>query len=385
MENSSNKCNIRIMIILTYLVLLTQSQVFMLKVVTIVGARPQFVKAATISRIIAKRSDIEEIIVHTGQHFDKNMSEVFFTEMEIPEPKYNLNINSLNHGAMTGRMLEAIEAVLLTEKPDWLLVYGDTNSTLAGALAAKKLHIKVAHIEAGLRSFNNKMPEEINRILTDRISDILFCPTQYAVSNLKNEGYENIETSIKLVGDVMYDAAVFHQAKMRKPKIALPRNFVLATVHRAENTDNRTKLTNIISGLNAINETTPVILPIHPRTKKVLNSLSIKPEFKLIEPLGYLEIVYLLDHCDAVLTDSGGMQKEAYFFKKPCLTLRDQTEWVELIDEGVNRLVDTAANGSIPRAYQEIMIADLDFTNSLYGDAHSAEKIVSIIIENSSN
>lgn len=347
-----------------------------LKIVTIVGARPQFIKAATISRVIENTVDIEEVIIHTGQHFDNNMSDIFFSEMEIPKPKYNLEINSLSHGAMTGRMTEEIEKVLLQEKPDWLLVYGDTNSTLAGALAAVKLHIKVAHVEAGLRSFNMGMPEEVNRILTDRISSILFCPTQQAIDNLHAEGYENINTHIAKSGDVMYDAALFYKKKMKKPAIELPEKFVLATVHRAENTNDLEKLRNIISGLNEIHEKEHVVVPLHPRTKNILDQHKIEAKFQLIPPQGYLEIVYLLDNCSLVITDSGGMQKEAYFFKKSCITLRDQTEWVELIAEGGNQLVDTAQKGSILAAYDNLNFSKLNFSSTLYGTGDSAEKIV---------
>ena len=243
-----------------------------MKVVTVIGARPQFIKAAVVSRVFAQSENVNEIIVHTGQHFDTNMSDVFFEEMCIPKPHYNLNINGLGHGAMTGQMLEKIEEVLLTEKPDWVLVYGDTNSTIAGALAAKKLHIKVAHVEAGLRSFNMDMPEEINRILTDRISNTLFCPTDVAVNNLYNEGYKNIGCSIIKNGDVMQDAALFYADKCRKPETELPDKFILCTVHRAENTDDKDRLLNIFSALEAISKECKVVLPLHPRTKaKLIN------------------------------------------------------------------------------------------------------------------
>lgn len=309
------------------------------------------------------------------------MSDIFFTEMEIPKPKYNLEINSLSHGAMTGRMTEEIEKILLQENPDWLLVYGDTNSTLAGALAAVKLHIKVAHVEAGLRSFNMRMPEEVNRILTDRVSSVLFCPTQQAINNLHAEGYENINTDIVKSGDVMYDAALFYKKKMKKPGIELPEKFILATVHRAENTNDLDKLKNIISDLNRIHEKEHVIVPLHPRTKNLLDKHDIEAKFQIIPPQGYLEIVYLLDNCTSVFTDSGGMQKEAYFFKKPCVTLRDQTEWVELIDEGVNQLVETAKSGAILEAYNSLNISTFDFSSKLYGNGNSAEKIVQSLLD----
>ena len=241
-----------------------------MKIVTIIGARPQFIKAASLSREILKTVNVEEVIVHTGQHFDANMSYVFFEEMQIPKPKYNLNINSLNHGAMTGRMLEEIELVLLKEKPDWLLVYGDTNSTLAGALAAKKLHIKVAHVEAGLRSFNINMPEEVNRILTDRISSVLFCPTEEAVSNLKSEGYDTFNIIIKNVGDIMYDSAIFYgKLANKETQYNTNEKYVLATIHRAENTDDEVKLRKIFEAFDKVHETYEVIMPLHPRTKKI--------------------------------------------------------------------------------------------------------------------
>lgn len=245
-----------------------------MKIVTIIGARPQFIKAAVVSRAFASCGEMEEVIVHTGQHYDANMSEVFFEEMSIPKPHYNLNINGLGHGAMTGQMLEKIEEVLIKEKPEWVLVYGDTNSTIAGALAAKKLHIRVAHVEAGLRSFNMDMPEEINRILTDRISDVLFCPTGTAVENLKREGFENMGCRIVKNGDVMQDAALFYAEKAKQPELTIPEHFVLGTVHRAENTDNPERLMGIFSALENISETWPVVLPLHPRTRGKLIALN---------------------------------------------------------------------------------------------------------------
>jgi UDP-GlcNAc3NAcA epimerase len=347
-----------------------------MKIVTIIGARPQFIKAASLSRAIAKHDTIEEVIVHTGQHFDANMSEVFFTEMQIPKPHYNLAINSLGHGAMTGRMMEEIEKVLLSEKPDWLLVYGDTNSTLAGALAAKKLHIKVAHVEAGLRSFNMKMPEEVNRILTDRISDILFCPTQQAVANLEKEGYASLDCKVVNIGDIMYDSALFYSelsATSKKNKI--PPNYILATVHRAENTDDIEKLKNIFTALEVINEKFPVVLPLHPRTKKILEINHINTKIHLIEPVGYLEMVSLIKNSKAVITDSGGLQKEAYFFKKQGFTLRDQTEWVELIEAGCNQLIDVLKDDIAETVLNNIE-NELDFSKNIYGDGKTNERIL---------
>jgi UDP-GlcNAc3NAcA epimerase len=347
-----------------------------MKILTIVGARPQFIKAAAVSRAVAKFDELTEVIVHTGQHFDKNMSEVFFEEMHIPKPDHHLHINSLTHGAMTGRMLEGIEGVILEEKPDWVLVYGDTNSTLAGALAASKLHIPLAHVEAGLRSFNMKMPEEVNRILTDRISTVLFCPTTTAIKNLDNEGFGKLENEVVQVGDVMYDAALFYADKSRKPDFEVPEKFILTTCHRAENTDDPKKLANIINGLNEIHRETPVILPLHPRTKNYIAKYGLKPEFQLVDPVGYLEMVYLLQNCSMVMTDSGGLQKEAFFFKKPCITLRDETEWVELIEHKVNYLCQVANEGEMVSLFEQVRGEEIDFEINLYGEGDTAELIV---------
>ena len=359
-----------------------------MKLVTIIGARPQFIKAAAVSNSIkeyntkAKISIIQEVIVHTGQHFDSNMSSVFFDEMKIPKPDYLLNINSLSHGAMTGRMLEEIETVLKKEKPDWVLVYGDTNSTLAGALAASKLHIKVAHVEAGLRSFNMKMPEEINRILTDRISNLLFCPTETAVDNLEKEGYNKWNNRIVKSGDVMLDAALFFAEHSKKPQFKIPENFILGTIHRAENTDDLSRLTSIIAALNTISEEQTIVLPLHPRTKKILinNSISISSNIMLIEPVGYLEMVYLLNNCSLVMTDSGGLQKEAFFFSKFCLTMRDETEWVELVENKVNYLVG-ANKELIINTYRKIKDFKGNFDNPLYGKGAASVKIINCLVE----
>jgi UDP-GlcNAc3NAcA epimerase len=272
----------------------------MKKIVTVIGARPQFIKAAVLSRIIKENGAVEEVIIHTGQHFDTNMSKIFFDEMMIPEPTYNLEINSMSHAAMTGQMMEKIEKVLEIEKPDALIVYGDTNSTIAGALAAKKMNIKVVHIEAGLRSFNMKMPEEINRILTDRISDLLSCPSKGAINNLHNEGFQNLPVLIENHGDIMKDAVNYYsQFSANKSSIIkdqkLQKNeFVLATIHRQENTDDEKKLRSIFLGLEEIHKTHTVILPMHPRTKSVLNKLSIHPKIQVIEPVGYYDMLELL-------------------------------------------------------------------------------------------
>lgn len=356
----------------------------MKKVITIVGARPQFIKAATVSRQFALLG-VNELIIHTGQHFDTNMSDIFFDEMEIPKPDYRLNINGLTHGAMTGRMLEGIEEILLRENPDGVLVYGDTNSTLAGALAAAKLQIPLTHVEAGLRSYNMGMPEEINRILTDRISNVLFCPTDAAVHNLKREGFENMPIQIIKNGDVMQDAAIYYAAKAEQKsdilnKINLPK-FILATIHRQENTDSPEKLRTIIDGLNEINRHTPVIVPIHPRTLKKITEFNIVPQFTLIDPVGYFDMIQLLRNCDLVVTDSGGVQKEAFFFGKHCITLREETEWVELVEKGFNILVGSNSRKLI-NAFSAVKTMKSDFSLNLYGNGDAAkiaaEKIAEI-------
>jgi UDP-GlcNAc3NAcA epimerase len=347
----------------------------MRKIITIVGARPQFIKAATLSRQFSLLG-IEEKIIHTGQHFDANMSEVFFSEMEIPEPAYQLDIHGVSHAVMTARMLEGIEPVLMRENPDGVLVYGDTNSTLAGALAASKLQIPLIHVEAGLRSFNMKMPEEINRIVTDRISNVLFCPTDTAVKNLQSEGFENGITKIIKNGDVMYDASLFYAAKAEQRSDILKQigatKFVLATVHRQENTDDIDNLRNIIAGLNEINRQIPVVVPIHPRTRKILLQHNISPEFKLIDPVGYFDMILLLKNCELVITDSGGVQKEAFFFAKHCITLREETEWIELVENGFNIL--TGSNPEkLKTAFQTLSAKQSDFGINLYGNGHAAE------------
>ena len=358
-----------------------------MKLVTVLGARPQFVKAAALSRIIRQNNNVKEIIAHTGQHFDQNMSDIFFEEMNIPKPDYNLEINSLGHGAMTGRMLEKIEDVLLKEKPDVVLIYGDTNSTIAGALAAKKLHIKVAHVEAGLRSFNMAMPEEINRILTDRISDFLFCPTKTAVKNLKNEGYENIQCIVENVGDVMYDAVLYY-SNLSNTKSEIIQslnlesgNYAVCTVHRQENTDDLNRMKKIVDSLNKINEETRVILPLHPRTRKILQQNNIAFGFDTIEPVGYFDMIELLKHSRLLLTDSGGMQKEAYFFNKYCITLRDETEWTELIDNKVNFLAGPDFN-SITGLFENLKNKKFETKGKLYGNGDACEKIMTILGKN---
>lgn len=355
-----------------------------MKILTILGARPQFVKAAAVSRAIhAVDGQLEEVIVHTGQHFDANMSDVFFEEMNIPKPKYNLSINGVSHGAMTGRMLEGIEKIIQSESPDWVLVYGDTNSTLAGALAASKLHVKVAHVEAGLRSFNMKMPEEVNRILTDRISNILFCPTETAVKNLKNEGFDHFSSQIKVCGDVMLDAARYYE-KFATDKATVANsitysNFALATIHRAENTDDLSRLKEIVDALNELHRSVPVVLPLHPRTTKKLSDHNIKLAVHLLEPVGYFDMISLISRSSLILTDSGGLQKEAYFFEKPCVTFRDETEWVELVEVGANKIVG-ANRDKILVSAKHYLENHPDFSQSLYGNADASEKIVQALM-----
>jgi UDP-GlcNAc3NAcA epimerase len=279
---------------------------------------------------------------------------------------------------MTGQMLEKIEEVLIKEKPDWVLIYGDTNSTIAGALAAKKLHIKVAHVEAGLRSFNMDMPEEVNRILTDRISDLLLCPTDTAIENLNKEGYENIDCKIVKSGDIMQDAAIFYSKKEQNPDIEIPKEFILATIHRAENTDDPKRLGAILEALNEIAKETPIILPLHPRTAKIIKNSDFEIQnLSIIEPVGYLEMVYMLNRCKLVMTDSGGLQKEAFFFDKPCLTLRDETEWVELITNNYNKLVGADKN-LILDTYKNHKF-NLDFNIDLYGNGVAAKNILEAI------
>jgi UDP-GlcNAc3NAcA epimerase len=347
-----------------------------MKILTILGARPQFIKAGSVSREIAKHDKIEEVIVHTGQHYDANMSDIFFDEMKIPKPNYFLGIGGKSHGAMTGQMIEKIEEVVVKEKPDWVMVYGDTNSTLAGAIVASKLHIKLAHIEAGLRSFNMKMPEEVNRILTDRVSNVLFCPTDTAIENLKNEGYENLDIKIVKSGDVMQDGAMFYKSLAVKPSFDIKDNYILSTIHRAENTDDLDRLTAIISALNEVNKEKQVILPLHPRTKKILETNDIKVEFTVIDPIGYLEMVWLIDNCDLVMTDSGGLQKEAFFFEKSCITLRDETEWVELVENKFNVLVGADKEKILDVYRNRENIFSNEYSVDLYGGGMASGNII---------
>jgi UDP-GlcNAc3NAcA epimerase len=348
-----------------------------MKFLTVVGARPQFVKAGPVSR--ALRVHHEEILVHTGQHYDPNMSAVFFTELDIPQPDFNLGIGSGPHGQQTGEMLARIEAILSSESPDWMLIYGDTNSTLAGALAAAKLHVPVAHVEAGLRSYNRKMPEEINRVLADHVSSLLFCPSVTAVDNLAAEG---IVAGVHLVGDVMASSLTFAAERAWNRSTVLQRlgltagSFLLATVHRAENTDNGDRLAGLMTAFSRMEET--VVFPIHPRTRKMLEHFDIVPGsgVVLVEPLGYLDMVMLEQAARMILTDSGGIQKEAYWLGVPCVTLREETEWVETVAAGWNTLAGT----STERIIKAARLFEVPSSRPpLYQDGDAAEKIVRIL------
>jgi UDP-GlcNAc3NAcA epimerase len=313
-----------------------------MKILTVVGARPQFIKAAAVSRAIRETDGLSEVMIHTGQHFDANMSDVFFEELDIPEPRHHLSVNGGSHGDMTGRMLIAIEPILVAEQPDWVVVYGDTNSTLAGSLAASKLHIPVAHVEAGLRSFNRRMPEEINRLVTDHLSTLHFCPTATAVANLAAEG---VAKGVHHVGDVMYDATLFAIGRAEKSSTIVsdlgltPGQYALATVHRAENTDDPVHLRAVVRFLQERAKLLPVVLPLHPRTRQAASRMGVDLDrLNVVNPVGYLDMAKLLHHAAEVYTDSGGLQKEAYFHRVPCTTLRDETEWTETIASGWNRL-----------------------------------------------
>ena len=353
-----------------------------MKIVTIVGARPQFIKSVPVSKEL-KNSRVEEVLIHTGQHFDQNMSDIFFNQMGILQPNYSLNINSLTHGAMTGQMLEKIEEILLKERPKFVIVYGDTNSTLAGALAASKLNIKLVHIEAGLRSFNMQMPEEINRIVADRLSSYLFCPTKAAVKNLECEGFANLNCSIFNSGDVMQDAAIMFSKYAISPKIDIPNKFILCTIHRQENTDDQVNLSSIIEALNVISKDEQIILPLHPRTQKKIIEYKLDSKINenilITDPVGYLEMIYLLKNSSFVITDSGGLQKEAFFFHKLCLTVRNETEWVELVENGFN-ITCGSDHSSILEKYNRLKNLSPDFNINLYGNGNASKIIVESLI-----
>lgn len=354
-----------------------------IRITTVVGARPQFIKAAVLSRLITEEYSelFEETLIHTGQHYDENMSDVFFREMKIPEPEINLHVSGTTHGAMTGVMLEKLEAELIKKRPDFLLVYGDTNSTLAGALAAAKLQIPVVHIEAGLRSYNMAMPEEQNRILTDHLSAYLFCPTKQTADNLARENIpsKSENSKVHIVGDIMLDASLYYRNMLsEQPRSRITSNpYYLLTLHRAENTDNQVKLRSIFSALNADNHI-ECVFPIHPRTRKALDSADIKlaPHIHPIAPAGFLEMQRLEAACEFIVTDSGGVQKEAYFFRKPCLTLREQTEWVETVSTGWNRLLG-ADEDKILTALRDIKIPKK--SPPLYGDGTCGKQILNIL------
>ncbi len=380
-----------------------------IKIITIVGARPQFIKAAAVSRAVAEFDrtsttiTLNEHIVHTGQHYDENMSKVFFDQLHIPRPDVNLKVGSGPHGQQTGAMLEKLENVLTETKPDWVLIYGDTNSTLAGALAAAKLHIPVAHVEAGLRSYNRRMPEEINRIVADRLSTLLLCPTPTAVGNLAEEG---ITEGVHNVGDVMYDSVLFNTELAREKSDIMqtlklqPNSYYLATIHRAENTDDPDRLNSIGQAFEQIDM--PIILPMHPRTRGKIGDANLfsppqpsrtHPRHRhqsknrlaspiLIEPVAYLDMLTLEANARLILTDSGGVQKEAYWFEKPCITLRDETEWVELVQAGCNRVVGADTQkivAAVDEFEQTGCSLPADRPTDLYGDGHSAEKIIALL------
>jgi len=394
-----------------------------MKIITIVGARPQFIKAAAVNRAIqtfSKRKDrIQEILVHTGQHYDYLMDKVFFEELKLPKPDYHLGVGSGSHAKQTGIMLERIEMVLKKEKPEMVIVYGDTNSTLAGALAAAKLNIPVAHVEAGLRSYNRNMPEEINRLLTDHLSAFLFCPTDQAVRNLLKEGIKEERTRIvKNVGDVMYDSILYYSKVAEEKSTILGElglitpnscterfpsgaeaplgrsqtvpyptpNYYLATLHRAENTDNPKKLKSILRALNEIGKNTPIILPLHPRTKKMMKVYHLFSGFKnikFIEPVSYLDMLKLEKNAKAILTDSGGIQKEAYWLKVPCFTLREETEWVETVKSGWNVLVGTRMKRIVKEVSHTEARRRYQKGGKIFGDGKASQKIVRILIRHS--
>jgi UDP-N-acetylglucosamine 2-epimerase len=390
-----------------------------MKIISVVGARPQFIKIAPLCKEFKRFKDIKHLIIHTGQHYDYNMSKIFFDQIEIPESDYHLEVGSGAHGWQTGEMIKRAEEILLKEKPDWVLVYGDTNSTLAGALAAAKIHIPVAHIEAGLRSYNKEMPEEINRILTDHISSILFCPTEIAVNNLQKEGFGNIVNHGSLVdnssdcllssayrlpvvinvGDVMYDAMlmsleiaekksnIFEALSLKAPRSSFVIDYYLATIHRAENTDNEENLKNIFKALLELSQDNPVIVPLHPRTMKIFDSLNpsfltFSPSLRVIEPVSYFDMLILEKNAKAILTDSGGIQKEAYWFRVPCVTLRYETEWVETVEYGWNKLVGINKE-KILDAVTESSLNDYRGReqNLIFGDGKASERIINIIFK----
>ena len=356
----------------------------MRKILSIVGARPQFIKAAAVSRVLRATPGVSEVLVHTGQHYDDNLSEVFFRELDIPAPERNLGVGSGPHGAQTGKMLEALERTMQAERPDWVLVYGDTNSTLAGAVAAAKLGLRVAHVEAGLRSFNRAMPEEINRVVADHLAELLFAPTDQAMHNLEREG---LAPRARRTGDVMYDVMQEFAARAARTSSILrsnslsARGYVLATVHRAENTDDAGRLRAIFDGLSAVSRRLPVVVPLHPRTRRRLDAEGSewRRSLKILEPVGYLDMIELERNARLVATDSGGVQKEAYFHRVPCVTLRAETEWVELVEAGWNRLLPPQSAGAVEKG----IVAALDYAlpawQPIYGDGHAAHAVAAAL------
>jgi UDP-N-acetylglucosamine 2-epimerase len=346
-----------------------------MKIINIIGARPQFIKVGVVNKALVENPNFESIIIHTGQHYDENMSKVFFDELEIARPDYNLNVGSGTHGKQTADMLSGIEEVLMNEKPDWVIVYGDTNSTVAGSLASAKLHIKTAHVEAGLRSFNRLMPEEINRIATDHISDLLFAPTKTAMELLKKEG---LESKSVFSGDVMYDS-ILHFERLAQEKVRLNQiteldKYYLATIHRQENTDDLSRLKNIFNAFSELE--LPIILPVHPRTRKILQNIKLSDNIKIIDPVSYLEMIILLKNCRKVLTDSGGLQKEAFFLKKQCITLRDETEWTETLENNWNFVV-----GTNPQLILDKLKAEkIEKQNDYFGDGSSVKRILDALL-----
>jgi UDP-N-acetylglucosamine 2-epimerase len=356
-------------------------------ILTIVGARPQFIKAAVVSRVIRARHGLRESILHTGQHYDANMSDVFFDELDIPRPAIHLGVGSSGHGKQTADMLVGIEKAIFDLKPDWMLIYGDTNSTLAGALAAAKLHLPVAHVEAGLRSFNRRMPEEVNRIVADTLSSLLFPPTQTAVENLAREG---MTRGVVKTGDVMYDAALYYGERSAKSSTLLPtlgitaKQYVLCTVHRAENTDDPLRLRGILEGLRRIGTKLPIVLPLHPRTRNILKQqgLAEPSGVAIIDPVSYLDMVALERNAALLVTDSGGVQKEAYFYATPCVTMRDETEWVETVESGWNTLAGADPDRIEAAALRALAVRPPSHP-PLYGDGKAGEQIVAALLENS--
>lgn len=350
----------------------------MIKLLTVVGARPQFIKASVLSRAFAAYPDIVEVMVHTGQHFDENMSELFFRELNLRKPDYHLGVHELSAVAMTAKMMIGLDEILKKEQPDAVIVVGDTNSTLAGALAARQNGIRLAHIEAGMRNYSLEMPEELNRVLTDRISDWLFCPTARAVENLIEEGYQNFPVFIQNVGDVMYDAAIHFKPVAEKESHILHRisspDFLLCSFHRAGNVDDPVRLASIVNALNKLSESRPVVLPLHPRTRKRMQEANLHFRFDTFEPLGYLDMIQLLNRCSLVITDSGGLQKEAYFYKKNCVVLREDTEWVELVENGNNALSGTETS-SILHQVERMLSAQTDFSNYYFGKGNAGTLI----------